>query len=152
LQTAKSGNDQSKRQRVPKHAQLEQALSLWFWQQEARDLSMADRMLREQARQIAPRFDVPNGFCYSNGWLANLKKRQGIKQVVLHGEAAIQMTLAWSWHARLFQRLLKKMATPQITFIIRTRWVVREAGSTGVPSYRHAGGTEEEQAVTRARS
>jgi hypothetical protein len=30
---------------------------------------------------------VPNDFRYSNGWLANFKKRQGIKQAVLHGEA-----------------------------------------------------------------
>jgi hypothetical protein len=48
-QTAKSGNDESKHQRVPKHAQLEQALALWFGQQEARDLPMTDRMLRVQA-------------------------------------------------------------------------------------------------------
>jgi hypothetical protein len=66
-QTASPGNNQSKRQRVPKHAQLEQALALWFGQQEARDLAMTDKMLREQARKFAP--------------------RQGIKQVVLHGEA-----------------------------------------------------------------
>jgi hypothetical protein len=111
-QTAKSGNDQSKRQRVPKHAQLEHALALWFGQQEARDLAMTGQMLREQARQFAPRFDVPNDFRYSDGWLAIFKKRQGIKQVVLHGEATMQMKLEWSWHARLFQRLLKKVATP----------------------------------------
>jgi hypothetical protein len=48
---------------------------------------MTDQMLRVQARQFAPRFDVPNDLRYSNGWLANFKKRQGIKQVVLHGEA-----------------------------------------------------------------
>jgi hypothetical protein len=86
-QKANPGNNKSKRQRVPKHAQLEQALALWFGQQEARDLAMTDEMLREQARQFAPHFDVPNDFRYSNGWLANFKRRQGIKQVVLHGEA-----------------------------------------------------------------
>jgi hypothetical protein len=48
---------------------------------------MTDEILREQARQFAPHSDVPNDFRCSNGWLANFKKRQGIKQVVLHGEA-----------------------------------------------------------------
>jgi hypothetical protein len=41
---------------------------------------MTDKMLREQARQFAPRFDVPSYFRYSNGWLANFKERHGIDQ------------------------------------------------------------------------
>jgi hypothetical protein len=60
---------------------------LWFKQQEARDLPITDELLREQAKRFGPDSDVPSSFSYSAGWLVNFKKRHGIKQFVMHGEA-----------------------------------------------------------------
>jgi hypothetical protein len=40
-----------------------------------------------QAKLFGPQFSVPKSFAYSDGWLGKFKKRQGIKQIVKHGEA-----------------------------------------------------------------
>jgi hypothetical protein len=87
LQQAVTGNEQAKRQRKAKFPELEQALALWFRQQELRDLPITDELLREQAKTFGPHFDVPDSFSFSDCWLGKFKKRQGIKQSVKHGEA-----------------------------------------------------------------
>jgi hypothetical protein len=69
------------------HPELEQALALWFRQQELRHLPITDELLLEQARTFGPHFDLPDSFSFSDGWLGKFKKRQGIKQFVKHGEA-----------------------------------------------------------------
>jgi hypothetical protein len=80
-------NEQSRRFRAAKFPELEQALALWFRQQEARDLPVTDELLCGQAKLFGPQFNMPQSFAYSDGWLGKFKKRQGIKQIVKHGEA-----------------------------------------------------------------
>jgi hypothetical protein len=43
--------------------------------------------LRGQAKIFCQKFDLPPSFAFSDGWLDNFKKRQGIKPVLKHGEA-----------------------------------------------------------------
>jgi hypothetical protein len=78
-QLAVTGSDQSKRNRAAQFPLLDQALVLWFKQQEARDLPITDELLREQAKRFGSAFDVPSSFSYSAGCLVNFKKRHGIK-------------------------------------------------------------------------
>jgi hypothetical protein len=80
-------NEQSRRLRAAKFPELEQALALRFRQQEARDLPITNELLCGQAKLFDPQLNVPESFAYSDGWLGNFKKRQGIKQIVKHGEA-----------------------------------------------------------------
>jgi hypothetical protein len=94
---------------------------LWFGQQEARDLAMTDQMLCEQARQFVPRFDVPNDFRYSNGWLGNFKKRQGIMQAALHGEANEADDPGVKLACKAIPQIVEEGGYPEITFIIRTK-------------------------------
>jgi hypothetical protein len=87
LQQETAQNEQSRRCRAAKFPEFEQALALKFRQQEARDPPIIDEMLCGQAKLFGPHFNVPEIFAYSDGWLVKLKKRQGIKQIVKHGEA-----------------------------------------------------------------
>jgi hypothetical protein len=87
FQKVTAGNDNAKRQRSARFPALEEALAIWFRQQEARDLPITDEVLRGQAKIFGQQFDLPPSFAFSDGWLDNFKKRQGIKQVLKHGEA-----------------------------------------------------------------
>lgn len=83
----KGSNADAKRMRKVLVPELEEALVLWFHQQQARKLVINDDVLREQARVFSKSFDVPEDFTFSNGWLCNVKKRHGIRMVYKHGEA-----------------------------------------------------------------
>lgn len=75
------------RARGPSHPDLEDALELWFRQQESRQLTLTNEMVRAQARRFAPQLNVPDTFSFSDGWLQRFKNRHGIRRITLHGEA-----------------------------------------------------------------
>lgn len=75
------------RSKEAKHAQMEEALYVWFRQRQGRDMALTEEIVREKAKQLGGQLNVPDNFGYSAGWLHNFKKRYGIKSYVLHGEA-----------------------------------------------------------------
>jgi hypothetical protein len=110
-------------------------------------LAMGDRMLREQARQFAPRFDAPNDFRYSNGWLANFKKRQGIKQVVLHGEASNADGAGEELARKAVPNIVEEGGYPADNIYSQDETGQFWRQGQHIPCYRHGSGTGEGQAV-----
>lgn len=78
----------SKRQRVGKFSQLEDALFNWFTQKRASNIIITDDLLREKAKVLGELLEIPNDFMYSNGWLQRFKTRFHISQRRLYGESA----------------------------------------------------------------
>jgi uncharacterized membrane protein len=61
------------------HGQLEEARYVWFRQMQARDIALTDEILRGEAMQLGPRFEVSAKFGYSPGWLQRFKHRYCMK-------------------------------------------------------------------------
>ncbi|UYV71441.1 hypothetical protein LAZ67_8003210 [Cordylochernes scorpioides] len=78
----------SKRQRVGKFSDLEDALFNWFTQKRANNIIITDDLLREKAKKLGEHLDVPENFAYSSGWLQRFKGRFHISQRRLCGEGA----------------------------------------------------------------
>ncbi|UYV80325.1 hypothetical protein LAZ67_18002420 [Cordylochernes scorpioides] len=78
----------SKRQRVGKFSDLEDALFNWFTQKRANNIIITDDLLREKAKKLGEQLDVPENFTYSSGWLQRFKGRFHISQRRLCGEGA----------------------------------------------------------------
>ncbi|UYV84209.1 K02A2.6-like [Cordylochernes scorpioides] len=78
----------SKRQRVEKFSDLEDALSNWFAQKRANNIIITDDLLREKAKKLGEQLAVPENFAYSSGWLQRFKGRFHISQRRLCGEGA----------------------------------------------------------------
>jgi Tc5 transposase DNA-binding domain len=83
-----AATQQQQRARAASHPRMEEALAIWFQQQEVRGLVVTNELLRGQARTFAPNFNVSDDFAFSDGWLQGFKQRHGISRVVLHGEAS----------------------------------------------------------------
>ncbi|UYV80695.1 BRWD3 [Cordylochernes scorpioides] len=78
----------SKRQKVGKFSDLEDALFNWFTQKRANNIIITDDLLREKAKKLGEQLDVPENFAYSRGWLQRFKGRFHISQRRLCGEGA----------------------------------------------------------------
>ncbi|UYV68101.1 hypothetical protein LAZ67_5003065 [Cordylochernes scorpioides] len=78
----------SKRQRVGKFRDLEDALFNWFTQKRANNIIITDDLLREKAKKLGEHLDVPENFAYSSGWLQRFKGRFHISHRRLCGEGA----------------------------------------------------------------
>ncbi|UYV77037.1 K02A2.6-like [Cordylochernes scorpioides] len=78
----------SKRQRVGKFSDLEDALFNWFTQKLANNIIITDDLLREKAKNLGEQLDVPENFAYSSGWLQRFKGIFHISQRRLCGEGA----------------------------------------------------------------
>ena len=76
----------AKRQRVPKFAAVEEALSMWFSVMQAKKAILTDALLLEKGKYFAERLNFPD-FTASGGWLSRFKSRHGISLKPLHGEA-----------------------------------------------------------------
>ena len=61
---------------------------IWLNSAVANNLIINDDVLLNKARSFAKSFNVSQDFKFSSGWLQRLKKRHGINQVKLYGEAA----------------------------------------------------------------
>ncbi|ELU06803.1 hypothetical protein CAPTEDRAFT_194445 [Capitella teleta] len=69
-----------------KHAALGEAVYIWMCDMTARNAALSDEMVILKAKQLGKELGVEN-FEYSLGWLTRFKKRKGIQQRILEGEA-----------------------------------------------------------------
>jgi hypothetical protein len=77
------------RERSAQQPKLEHALLLWLNQKvHEQGATVSDQVAIEKARELAPAFNVPDTFKFSNGWLSNFKRRNGVRQYTKSGEAA----------------------------------------------------------------
>jgi hypothetical protein len=68
----------------------------------AHNIDISDELILEKAKELGKKLGVPDDFKYSRGWLANVKKRQGIKSRFKHGEAgSVDQTYLAEGRARL---------------------------------------------------
>ena len=79
--------DNKTRNKRPKHAELEEALLLWFNDIRTRGILVNDEMLRNKAQQFGNQLEITD-FQYSKGWLQRFKDRHSIKAYRVHGESA----------------------------------------------------------------
>jgi Tc5 transposase DNA-binding domain len=74
--------------RVIPFKELEEAMAGWVLQMEHRRICLSDDLIQKKALQFAERMNIPaEKFKASNGWLANFKKRNALKQYRIHGES-----------------------------------------------------------------
>ena len=66
---------------------LEKALVLWIQGAAQKNLIVNEHIIVSKAKSFAKNFNVDTNFKFSHGWLQNFKKRHGLKQITLHGEA-----------------------------------------------------------------
>jgi hypothetical protein len=77
----------TQRNKAARYPELEEALFVWFRQQQSNDMTITEQLLREQAQVFGAKFNVHESFIFSSGWMQKFKKRYGIKSYALHGEA-----------------------------------------------------------------
>jgi Tc5 transposase DNA-binding domain len=79
---------------VVKHPHLEQAMATWVLQMEHQKICLSNDLIQHKARTLATMMGIPaESFKASNGWLANFKTRNGLKQHRIHGQSGdAQMT------------------------------------------------------------
>ncbi|KAL5011903.1 hypothetical protein ScPMuIL_010454 [Solemya velum] len=85
----------AKKQKTAKHADLEEALFLWFSHARSQNIPKTDKILREKAKHFGKQFDISD-FSYSNGWLQRFKSRHGISR---HAISDADLPLAVRKHA-----------------------------------------------------
>lgn len=77
--SASSNDDNAKRFRQGKHPQLEQALFLWLCDAKSKGQVVNDQKLKEKGEIFGDRLGIVD-FSYSQGWMANFKRRYGVSQ------------------------------------------------------------------------
>jgi hypothetical protein len=81
-------DDASKQKyKVPKYPELESSLMIWFNQALSNKRVITGDVILAKAKRFAELLDI-NDFKGSDGWVSNFKKRNNIKQYILHGEAS----------------------------------------------------------------
>ncbi|CAJ0858289.1 2860_t:CDS:1, partial [Entrophospora sp. SA101] len=73
--------------KAPKYPELESSLMIWFNQALSNKRVITGDVILAKAKRFAELLDI-NDFKGSDGWVSNFKKRNGIKQYNLHGEAS----------------------------------------------------------------
>jgi hypothetical protein len=73
--------------KTPKYPELESSLMIWFNQALSNKRVITGDVILAKAKRFAELLDI-NDFKGSDGWVSNFKKRNGIKQYNLHGEAS----------------------------------------------------------------
>lgn len=77
------------RVREPKCPQLEAALTLWFFDKQAKDGTLTDEAVSAKAKQLDdefPELDVPQLFGFSRGWVSNKRSKL---PALNHGEVVV---------------------------------------------------------------
>ncbi|KAF0739894.1 hypothetical protein AaE_008777 [Aphanomyces astaci] len=76
--------------RAVKSPELETELLQWVLRCEELGVCLTGELIREQARTIATRLDLPPSQCstYSKGWLYKFQRKHGLTSKIQHGEAA----------------------------------------------------------------
>lgn len=73
--------------KAAKYPDLESALMIWFNQAISDKRVITGDIILTKAKRFAELLDI-NDFKGSDGWVSNFKKRNNIKQYVMHGEAS----------------------------------------------------------------
>lgn len=90
--------------RVIKHPQLEQALATWVLQMEHQKKCLSDGLIQQKARKLTTMMNISTeDFKASNGWLANFKTRNGLKQHQIHGESGDAQMTGIEEHMQILQ-------------------------------------------------
>ncbi|CAG8697644.1 2628_t:CDS:2 [Gigaspora rosea] len=73
---------------LKKKSKLEMAMNLWVSQVTTAGLILTDELLKLKGREFAQHLNVSaDEIKFSNGWIANFKKRNSLRRYKLHGEA-----------------------------------------------------------------
>ncbi|CAG8822568.1 5904_t:CDS:2, partial [Gigaspora rosea] len=76
------------RHRSVKYLMLELAMNIWVEWVRTEGLILSESLIKEKAQQFAQALDMPEeSFTFSNGWISRFKRRNGLRQVTIHGEA-----------------------------------------------------------------
>ncbi|UYV80001.1 hypothetical protein LAZ67_18001373 [Cordylochernes scorpioides] len=110
----------SKRQRVEKFSDLEDALSNWFTQKCANNIIITDD-LREKAKKLGEQLAVPENFAYSSGWLQRFYGRFHISQRRLCGEGASISPAIIDEHLTNLNSILANLDMTQPTYTMQTK-------------------------------
>ncbi|UYV81824.1 FN3KRP [Cordylochernes scorpioides] len=111
----------SKRQRVEKFSDLEDALSNWFTQKRANNIIITDDLLREKAKKLGEQLAVPENFAYSSGWLQRFKGRFHILQRRLCGEGASISLAIIDEHLTNLNSIPANLDMTQPTYTMQTK-------------------------------
>lgn len=77
------------RHRSVKYPMLERAVNMWIEQVTAEGLIISDSIIKEKGHQFAQALAIPEeSITFSNGWVTKFKQRNGLKKIIMHGEAA----------------------------------------------------------------
>ncbi|XP_008302761.1 tigger transposable element-derived protein 6 [Stegastes partitus] len=84
-----------------KHAELEDALFMWFSSATSHNVAISDEILTIKAKELGEALGISD-LVYSRGWLCNFKRRRGISLREKHGEpASSDVTAAASARERM---------------------------------------------------
>ena len=77
------------RHRSVKHPMLELAMNMWVEQVTAGGVIISDSLVKEKGRYFAQELAIPEeSLTFSNGWITRFKRRNGLRKITMHGEAA----------------------------------------------------------------
>lgn len=105
---SESGPGKRKTLKSSEFPKMERALFKWFATQRANNLPITSDMLKEKAKLFHAKIqEKSGGFHASNGWVANFKKRHGIRRLKICGEKLSNKTGAVN---PFLQKLNEKIA------------------------------------------
>jgi Tc5 transposase DNA-binding domain/Fission yeast centromere protein N-terminal domain len=77
------------RHRSVKYPMLERAMNMWISQVTTEGMIISDSIVKEKGHQFAQALAIPDeSITFSNGWTTKFKQRNGLKKIIMHGEAA----------------------------------------------------------------
>ncbi|CAG8805075.1 4007_t:CDS:1, partial [Gigaspora margarita] len=66
---------------------LELAMNMWVERVTTEGLILSELLIKEKGYQFAQALSIPEkSLKFSNGWISRFKKRNGLKNIVIHGE------------------------------------------------------------------
>jgi len=77
------------RHRSVKYSMLELAMNMWVERVTAGGVIISDSLVKEKGRYFAQELAIPEeSLTFSNGWITRFKRRNGLRKITMHGEAA----------------------------------------------------------------
>jgi Tc5 transposase DNA-binding domain len=77
------------RHRSVKYPRLELAMTIWVQQIIAANMILSDDLLKEKGMEFARALDISEkSLSFSSGWVTKFKRRNQLRRITLHGEAA----------------------------------------------------------------
>jgi len=117
ISTYEGGNQSTKRTKLQngKFPQIESALIQFMTNvHKDTDITIDGLLLKEKALEYAEKAQI-KGFNASDGWLANLKRRHGIKFGTIHGEAkSVDNNVVQEWTSEKLSEIIKNYKSDDI--------------------------------------